>query len=60
MKLRIGKTAGYNNKILISSAAMKIDDNKDINKAKVYRQKSRTPAVPSKAHADTKIHSKLR
>ena len=60
MKLRIGKTAGYNNKILISSAAMKIDDNKDINKAKVYRQKSRTPAVPSKAHADIKIHSKLR
>ena len=33
--LNIGKTKGYNNKILVSNAAMKIGSNRDINKKKL-------------------------
>ena len=32
LNLNIGKTKGYNNKILVSNTGMKIDSNKDINK----------------------------
>ena len=32
LSLNIGKTKGYNNKILVSSAGMKIGSNRDINK----------------------------
>ena len=32
LNLNIGKTKGYNNKILVSNTDMKIDSNRDINK----------------------------
>ena len=32
LNLSIGKTKGYNNKILVSNTDMKIDSNRDINK----------------------------
>ena len=32
LNLNIGKTKGYNNKILVSNADMKIGSNRDINK----------------------------
>ena len=35
LNLNIGKTKGYNNKILVSNAAMKIGSNRDINKKKL-------------------------
>ena len=50
LNLSIGKVIGYNNQILISNADMKIDPNKDINKAIVYHQKLPvTPPEPRKA-----------
>ena len=32
LNLNIGKTKGYNNKILVSNTGMKIGSNRDINK----------------------------
>ena len=37
LKLNIGKTVGYNNKILISNADMKIGSNRNIYKAEVHK-----------------------
>ena len=48
LNLNIGKTAGYNNKILISSIEIKIGSNKNINKVEVYHQKSWSHAALSK------------
>ena len=56
LNLNIGKTKGYNNKILVSNTDMKIGSNRDINKD--YKKLS--PPEPSKAagvaHAAPKIH----
>ena len=61
LSLNIGKTVGYNNKIIISNTDMKIGSNKDINEALVYHKKS--PVNPpesgrteSAAHAIPKIY----
>ena len=45
MNLNIGKAKGYNNKILVSNADMKIGSNRDINND----HKKLTPPEPSKA-----------
>ena len=47
LNLNIGKTKGYNNKILVSNTGMKIDSNKDINKD----HKKSTPPEPGKAES---------
>ena len=44
LSLNIGKTKGYNNKILVSNTDMKISSNRDINKD----HKRLTPAEPGK------------
>ena len=45
MNLNIGKTKGYNNKILVSNTDMKIGSHRDINKD----HKKLTPPEPCKA-----------
>ena len=54
--VNIGKTKGYNNKILVSNTDMKIGSTRDINK----NHKKLTPPEPGKAesvaHAAPKIH----
>ena len=57
LNLNVGMTAGYNNKILISSTGSKIDSNKDIIKAEVYHQKSRSSAASSIVHTALETHS---
>ena len=56
LNLNIGKTKGYNNKILVSNTGMKIGSNRDINKD----HKKLTPPELSKAedvaHAASKMH----
>ena len=56
LNLNIGKTKGYNNKILVSNTGMKIGSNRDINKD----HKKLTPPESSKAegvaHAASKMH----
>ena len=56
LNLSIGKTKGYNNKILVSSTYMKIGSNRDINKD----HKKFTPPEPGTAedvtHAAPKTH----
>ena len=42
LKLNIGKTKGYNNKILVSNTDMKIGSNRDINK-----DRKKMPVTPS-------------
>ena len=42
LNLNIGKTKGYNNKILLSNTDMKISSNRDINK-----DHKKLPATPS-------------
>ena len=51
LNLSIGKTKGYNNKILVSNTDMKIGSNRDINK---YRKK--LPDVPKKIVAPAVQH----
>ena len=45
LNLNIGRTKGYNNKILVSSAGMKIGSNRDIN---WDHKKLTAPDVPKK------------
>ena len=45
LNLNIGKTKGYNNRILVSSTGMKIGSNRDINKD----HKNLTPPGPGRA-----------
>ena len=45
LNLNIGKTKGYNNKILVSNTGMKIGSNRDINKD----NKNLTPPGPGRA-----------
>ena len=45
LNLRIGKTKGYNNKVLVSKTDMKIGSNKDINRD---HKKLTPPDVPKK------------
>ena len=56
LNLNIGKTKGYNNKILVSNTGMKYGSNRDINKD----HKKLTPPEPGKAegvaHATSKMH----
>ena len=64
MNLSIGKAAGYNNQILISSTNIEIGSNKYINKAEVYHKKlSVTPQeckwVKDAAHTSPGMHSIL-
>ena len=58
LNLSIGKTVGYNNKILICNTDMKIGSNKDINK--VHKKSSVTPPgldrAEGAAHAAHKIN----
>ena len=61
LNLNIGKTVGYNNKILVTKIDMKIGPNKDINKAVVYHKKlpvttTRSGGAVGAAHAAPKIH----
>ena len=61
LKLNIRKAIGYNNKILIGNTGMKIDLDKDINKAVVYHKTS-PPTPPAfgraqgAANATPKMH----
>ena len=52
LNLRIGKTAGYNNKILIRNKDMKSGSNRNASKAKA---KFRSPMSTSEAFAITKM-----
>ena len=53
LNLNIGKTIGYNNKIVISNADMKIGSSKDINNT-VYRKKlAVNQAEPGRAESAT-------
>ena len=45
LNFNIGKTLGYDNKILISNANMKMGSGKEINKTEIYHQKS--PEIPN-------------
>ena len=47
LNLNIGKTEGYNNKILVSNTDMKIGSNKRINKD--HKKLPMTPSEPGKA-----------
>ena len=47
LNLNIGKTVGYNNKILVSNTDMKIGSNKHINKD--HKKLPMTPSEPAKA-----------
>ena len=47
LNLSIGKTVGYNNKILISNTDMKIGSSKDINKD--HKKLLMSPPEPGKA-----------
>ena len=55
--MRIGKTAGYKNKILISNIGMKVGWNKKTKKAEVYHLKSRSHVNSPKAYAANEMHS---
>ena len=44
LNFNIGKTLGYDNKILISNANLKMGSGKEINKTEIYHQKS--PEIP--------------
>ena len=47
LTLNIGKTVGYNNKILVSNTYMKTGSNRDVNK--VYKKLPMTPPEPGNA-----------
>ena len=64
LKLKIGKTKGYNNKILVSNTGMKIGSNRDINKdhKKLFvtppdEPKTVIPAVRHDPVGVTKLHN---
>ena len=46
LSLNIEKTAGYNNKILVSNTDMKTGSNRNINRVEVYHKKFRLAASP--------------
>ena len=59
LNLNIGKTAGYNNEILISNIDIKINSNRKINKAEIYPQiftKFQSLATPLVASATREMH----
>ena len=59
--MNIGKTSGYNNKILLSNINnMEVSSNRNMNKAEVSYQKctqSQSPAIPPEAHTTPEMHS---
>ena len=52
LNLNIGKTKGYNNKVLVSNTDMKVGSNRDINKD----HKRLTPGTPKKTVIPTARH----
>ena len=58
LNLNIGKTAGYNNKILLSNIGMKICSNRSYHQLRVYHQKStqQLPLNQLEAHAATGVY----
>ena len=56
LNLSIGKTKGYNSKILVSNTGMKIGSNRDINKDRKKLTLVKPGLLPKKIAISTKTH----